>query len=481
MKRLHIDTDVPNYPSGKWSWDEEADCLKFMPHSEMGEAGERFVQTNGFKFLRTLDEKEETVFRQKYVRPGARYDLETIGLDDVRDLVLFMMPKEFLTMKFVRFVHQPAVHRLFHALIIYFNYFLQLVEFILIRRDETTVASRQMQTHQTSEVKRIWSMYLSQYRLLVARNYSIILKSEGDLKQFYHTKEIVHITANIEDRAFQNQFLAFTIQVVWITLHRRAYFVIEMEMNRLFFSEQFLLNVRQYPEFTPVERSFLYGRNSKIVNYRYQRSPLTQELMNIADEDLPILWIGERIYRGTDARISELELEYMVPGVQLYMADISHGILGHPKSLYNTILSLDWPSVRYANFSMNYDPYYIVRQPNLHIPNLNTRTVRRMSKSLQQFFKLYSIYEQTSDEVILNWVNRAKVIKHYKAGKSLDGVAKRPTEYPKDTRDVNQIVDKFIDTMGKLRKEIVKDTEPADRVNAAPHYVIKGDERYFRK
>jgi len=51
----------------------------------------------------------------------------------------------------------------------------------------------------------------------------------------------------------------------------------------------------------------LYGRNNKIVNYRTQISPLIQELEHVAEEDMPILWIGERKYRGTDVRIAEME------------------------------------------------------------------------------------------------------------------------------------------------------------------------------
>ncbi|TDG50590.1 hypothetical protein AWZ03_002894 [Drosophila navojoa] len=484
MKRIHIDTAVPNYPSGKWTWDEAGDCLKFVSHSELGEAGERYIDTNGYKFLRTIDQHEETVFRQVYVRPGARYDLDTIGLHDVRDLVLFMMPKEFLTLKFVAFIHQPDVHRLLHSLILYFNYFLQLVEFILIRRDELSGNKAQVQSEQTNEVKRIWSTYLGQYRLLVARNYSVILKSEGDLKKYYHTKEIVHISSKIKDRAFHSQFLAYATQVVWITLHRRAYFIIEMEMNRLFRSEYFLMNRKEYPEFTPVERSLLYGRNCKIVNYREQRSPLIQELLHVADEDMPILWIGERMYRGSDHRIAELELEYMVPDMQLYMVDISHGILGHPKTLYNTILALDWPSVRYSNFSLNYDPYYMIRQPELHIPNINDMALRRMSKNLEHYYKIFRIYEQASKAVLMNWVNRVKVLDYYHTGGVLHTLERScELQLKSDTRQVHEIVEQFKDTMGRLRKKKVKTMGDVDQTNAAPDekpdYVLKGDDVYF--
>ncbi|KAH8383838.1 hypothetical protein KR009_010859 [Drosophila setifemur] len=453
MKRVHVDNYTPKYYSGKWSWDAEKDGLNFEPHSDLTDARERYIITNGFKFLRTINQEEELIFRQAYVRAESTYDSDTVVINDIRDLVLFLMPSEFLTHRFVEFMHRPAVHRLLHALMIYFEYFLRMVEFVLVRRDEL---AGQIQSQQTIEMKKTFSIHLSQYRILVARNYSVLLKGEGDMALYYHLKEIVNISDTSRDKVFHEQFLAVSTQMVWICMHRRAYNVIEMEMNRLFRSDHFVMARPEYLSFTPAETSLLYGPNCKNVNYRTQVSPLVQELEHVADVDMPILWIGERKYRGTDTRILEMELEYIVPGPQLRLIDVAHGILGHPKRLYNTILELDWPSVRYSNFSTLFDPYHIIRQPHLDIPKMDSDKLRKMSEHYDHFYKVYRIYEPHSVEILKKWLRRDKLIQFYRSGGILlTNVLSRAEKELKDTTpalDVGTIIANYFKVKARLRK-----------------------------
>ncbi|ALC41150.1 CG14689 [Drosophila busckii] len=475
MKRIYADNYVPKYQSGKWSWDSESEGLHFEAHHDLEHARERFIETCGYNFLRTVNQEEEMIFRQEFMRSETTHDADTIVINDVRDLVLFFMPKEFLSLKFLNFMHQPAVHRLLHALIIYFEHYLRLVEFVLIRRDELTGHAAQIQSEQTNEIKRTLSIYLSQYRMLVARNYSIIVKGEGDMKKFYHTKEIVNISSPIKDKLFYEQFMAVATQIVWITMHRRAYHVIEMEMSRLFRSEHFVSNRPGYPKFSPVERCLLYGRNNKMKNYRAQTSPLVQELKNVADEDTPILWIGERKYRGTDLRIAEIELEYIVPGPQLYMIDMARGILGHPKSLYDTILTLDWPSVRYANYSLEDDPHQLLRQPYIRLPNINEQTLRRMQKQYEHFFNLHRIYEPTSIEVLRKWFRREEILNFYRSGGMLTNITLRCENElvsQKYGEPVEEIMTKYRKAVTKFRKRKSVTNKKAEKT---------GDDYYFEE
>ncbi|XP_023164393.1 uncharacterized protein LOC111595068 [Drosophila hydei] len=456
MKRIHVGTSAPKYQSGKWTWEEKTQSLRFQPYSDLEDANERFIDTNGFKFLRTINQEEELIFRQVFARPITSYDGDTVVLNDVRDLVLFMMPHEFLSTMFVEFMHRPAVHRLLHALIIYFEHFLRMVEFLLIRRDELAGNMAQVQSEQTNELKRIFSCNLSHFRMLVARNYSLIVMGESDMQKFYHTKPVVNISSTIKDRGFHEHFLAVATQIIWITMHRRAYFIIEMEMNRLFRSEHFLMNRTQYPNFSTVERSLLYGRNSKIFNCRVQNSPMIQELQHVADEDMPILWIGERRYRGNDQRIASVEMEYLIPEAQLHLVDISHGILGHPKNLYNTILSLDWPSVRFANYSEQHDPFNLLRQPSIKLPNINELQMRKMAKQYDQFYKVFRIYETFSHQTLSNWKNRDNIINYYCSGGILKNIYVRCEEQlttVEERPDVAKIVTNYFDVIFRLRKK----------------------------
>ncbi|KAH8371944.1 hypothetical protein KR093_009426 [Drosophila rubida] len=480
MIRIHADSFTPKYKSGKWSWDKNTDALHFQPHSDLEDANDRFIETNGYRFLRMINQEEEVIFRKLFTRSPVTYDTDIVVINDVRDLVLFMMPKEFLTKKFLDFMHKPPVHRLVHALIIYFEYFLRLVEFLLIRRDELSGNMAQVQSEQTNEMKRIFSSYLSQYRMLVARNYSIIIMGEGDMAAYYHTIPIVNISTKIKDKYFHEQFLAVAIQIIWISMHRRAYFIIEMEMNRLFRSEHFLMNNPQYLKFTPSERSLLYGRNNKMVNYRAQCSPMIQELTNVSDEDLPILWIGERKYRGDDYRIHELELEYIVPGPQLRMIDISHGILGHPKRLYDTMLRLDWSKVRFNNFSKLHDPYHLVRQPNLRMPNIDEMKLRRLAKNYEHFYKIFRIYEPFDNDHIIQWTQREKILQAFcKAGIHLDIFSLCESQLTQEEkRNVPQIISKYYNVIYKFRKKSHIFLGDATSTNKKS-FKFRGNDRFF--
>lgn len=455
MKRIYPLGSPKAHHSGIWLWDNKTDKIHFEPHKDLIQKKERYIETNGYEFIRTITLDEEKVFRQEYSKVETRPDSNMISINDVRDLVLFLMPKEFLTKRFLDFMHRPAVHRLLHALIIYFEYFLRLVEFVLIRRDELAGDGANIQSEQSNDMKRIFSTHLSQYRLLVARNYSVILKGEGDMEEFYHMKKIVYISSSIRDMHHHEQFLAVAIQIVWITMHRRAYNVIEMEMNRLFRSEHFMLNRPEYLKFTSAERSLLYGRNNRIVNYRQQLSPLALELTNVADEDLPILWIGERKYRGTNIRIATIELEYIVPDTQLNFIDVAHGILGHPKRFYDTMLHLHWPAVRKANFSIDNDPYYFIRQPKLRIRYLNDKNVSEVGKYHESYFKIFQIYKPCPREIISKWLQRDKRILLSQHGQIGDDIYERCQQELNSTSfgpSVQQITDKYLKDISILRK-----------------------------
>ncbi|KAH8241932.1 hypothetical protein KR038_000780 [Drosophila bunnanda] len=459
MKRVHKDNYVPKYKSGIWSWDSEKDCLKFHAHNDLENARERYISTNGVKFLRTIDQEEELIYRQEFSRPTNSFAADVVAIPDIRDLVLYLMPDEFLSYKFIEFMHQPQVEELVHSLIIYFEYFLRMVEFVMIRRDEISGQMAQMQSEQTNDMKRTLSVYLSQYRMLVARNYCEILGDKDNMAKFYHLNMVVKYSDTTGDKHFHEKFLAVLVQIVWICMYRRAYFVIEMEVNRLFRSEHFVSAHDKYPVFSPTERSFLYGRNNKNVNYRSQESPLVQELKLVPPEDLPILWIGKRKYRGTDRRIAEMELEYIVPGPQLCLIDVAHGILGHPKYLYNTLLHLDWPSVRYSNFSEEFDPYHIIRQPHLQVPKLDELKMRKMCENYDQFYDILNVFDPVSHFQICKWLRRKMTIKLYRSGGLLTNVVSRCEKELSSTYTgprVDQIVSHYIADISKKRKDDAK-------------------------
>lgn len=62
----------------------------------------------------------------------------------------------------------------------------------------------------------------------------------------------------------------------------------------------------------------------------------------------------------------------MTDPAQLYLVDVQHGILGHPKYLYDTMLNINWIAVRKEKYTKYYDPYRLVRQPYLQLPDVKT-------------------------------------------------------------------------------------------------------------
>lgn len=407
MIRIHTDDFVPRYVNGHWVWNEENETFKFNSRYEATKnaAKEEFVVTGGYKFLASLNQLEELTFREDYQRSAKSSDVDVVTSHDVLNLVTFLAPDEMMNKNFLQLINSFAVRHLLKALVLYFSYFLKVVEFVLIRRDEKTST---LPSDENTQLKVILSSHLIQYRLLVARAYSTIIKGEGDVKKLHHIQPFIKISKATSDRTLYEQLLAFCTQFIWITMHRRAYDVIDFEMNRLFRSEHFKLTRNEKIRFTATEARLLYGKNYRRHDYRNQSSPLIQELINVEKHNLPILWLGKRKYRGTDLRIKAIELEFVVSTAQSGIISASRGILGHPRHLYNTLLEPDWEAIRFSNYSKDYDPYYIVTQPSLKIPDLNEEEIRKLSETYDSYYTLATRTEFWSDEQINKWMRRSR-------------------------------------------------------------------------
>lgn len=102
----------------------------------------------------------------------------------------------------------------------------------------------------------------------------------------------------------------------------------------------------------------------------------------------------------------ELELEYVTADAQLSFIDCHHGILGNPKHLYNTMLALDWHSVRKEQFTKQYDPYQLVRSPFLRKPTYENFT--------KQYVQL-NVYIQNGSHLFLFFLHsHAKNTPYYR-------------------------------------------------------------------
>ncbi|XP_061393937.1 protein phosphatase 1 regulatory subunit 36-like [Musca vetustissima] len=420
-----------------------------------GEINEEYIIVGGHKFKRTMDQVEAMIFRQEFERPDNTHDADVILVQDIKNLVLFLAPTQMTTKPFVSFLNTESVHSLLKALIIYFEYFLKVLQFILIRREEMMGEKARMQNQDSIEIKRIFSANISQHRLLLAREYSRILLGNGDMKKFYHMKPVVNISLSTKDQQFHESFLAFCTVLVWIATERRSLTVINWEIDRLFRSEHFAL-VHCNLGLSNVEARLLYGKHYKRCNYRAQSSPLIQELANVESQNLPLLWVGERKYRGYDIRIAEIELEYIVPSSQLCLIDVSHGILGRPKKLYDTMLHIKWEAVHKENYNEHYDPYRIIRQTYLNIPQMDAEKRRKYCQTYESYYQLKYFNELWPKNMIEKWIKRNSVIGYFKTDGMLTDIrmkCNKELENNSYGRTVEEIIEDFLSRKEKLRKK----------------------------
>ncbi|XP_075165363.1 uncharacterized protein LOC142237819 [Haematobia irritans] len=430
------------------------ECFVPRQQAETAAIDERFITIGGYTFLKELDKVQEMIYCQEFQRSEFTHDADVILIQDIKNLVLYLAPSEIVTKDFVNFINTETVHSMLKALIIYFEHFLKLMEFIMIRRDETTGEKAKMQSKESTEIKRIFSAHLTQYRILLAREYSNILLGDGEMKMFYHTKPVVNISRTMKDLRFHEGFLAFCTLVVWVACHRQNFDAIVVEMNRLFRSEHFTLSRPKY-KLKDGEASLLYGKNYKRCNYRAQNSPLIQELTNVDNENLPIFWIGHRKYRGNNLRISQIEYEFIVPSSQLSLLDgVTHGILGRPKKLYDTMLNIKWNAV-FDEYYHKYDPYNVLVQPYLQIPKLDEKEPKTF-KSFEPYYNLVHSTELWDREMLKKWIRRDAIINYFKTEGMLTTVWLKCRKEVEDTShgpSVDEIIMKFLLRKEKMRKK----------------------------
>lgn len=363
MCRKQISIFIPKYPYGVWTLKESELC--FMPEPIMDKSADEI-------FKRSITPAEELLFETQFRRGSCSRDGDVVTIQDIKDVVLFLAKPKRLTATFIDFFHTETVDTFLNDLVIYFEYYLQLLEFMVIRRDEMRGPEWKLRSTDSDCVEYMLSEYMTQYRILLGRSYSRIILGQGDVRTFHHMANGMHQSYSGKDQLFTELFFACCKQFVWIAHHRRVQNEIDYEFDRLFRSEYFQLD-RNGTKFcrslAAHERRLLYGRADVKMQVFRQQSPLILELMRMRTQHLEVLWLADHKYEGHDLRMQQLEYEYTLPDAQLFLANVQHGILGHPIRLYSKMLELDWMAVRREKFSLDYDPYRLIRQAFLQIPD----------------------------------------------------------------------------------------------------------------
>lgn len=218
------------YKNGLWTWQSPYDdCdrldakLKFNSHTNgstvKGNSADKKDDPHdddftlvGLTFADYIDEAEEKIFREIFQRSSSFYDGDVITIQDVKNLALFLV-KSATTCDLIEFLHTSEFDEFLHATIFYMDHFLLILEFLLIRRDETALEGKVKDTL-SMRVERFLSKQLSDRRLLMAREYAKMLEKKRRSKK--------KLTAE-KDLMFYECLIDFSIQCTFIAMHRRAF------------------------------------------------------------------------------------------------------------------------------------------------------------------------------------------------------------------------------------------------------------------
>lgn len=218
---------VPKYENGKWIWNEISKKFEFKPNRNKQNSSIVRDPTTSVVFKNNITQIEEMTFIRKFQRFSKSRDSDVIILQDIKDLVLFLASFDRLPKNFIDFFHANTTDEFLSDLIIYFAYFLKLWEFLLIGRDEASCESKQNPRNaDTERIESLLSEYLSQYRLMLARDYSKLLLGENDSSPFHHMKNKMNTSYSEKDRNLFETLLSFSIEIVWIAMHRKKYKII---------------------------------------------------------------------------------------------------------------------------------------------------------------------------------------------------------------------------------------------------------------
>lgn len=226
LRLYNVSTTIPQYVSGQWTWLNRSECIRFqqnpidkLPDCALPAPRLKF----GIQFKDYMDEVEEDLFLEQFARPDFSKDSDVITIQDIKNVALFTAPRNAFSRNFIKFVHLPTVDEFFNDLIIYFEHFLKLVEFLIIRRDEVKTKILDMRS---VRLEQMLAEYLVQHRLLLAREYAKIVIGFKDTGKFHHLANKSKQSKTEKDSAFYETFVCFCTRIVWIAMHRKSYAVI---------------------------------------------------------------------------------------------------------------------------------------------------------------------------------------------------------------------------------------------------------------
>ncbi|XP_026747135.1 uncharacterized protein LOC113508356 isoform X2 [Trichoplusia ni] len=283
------------YEDGHWVWDDNAQALAFV--SDIPPKLIETIQmtakapTGNIEFRDDVDLIEQIRYRRRYQRKLKPGQPDVITLQDIKDIALYTAPVSILSPMLINVLHIPTTERFLRALILCCAYYLQVADEMAIRMIELDTKVR---TPDCEHIENEYRDNLADLRVLVAKEYCIML--------------------------------------------------IELETHRIFKSEIFneiehTLKTGYISKMIAEEQAVLLGpcvrRQDKKLN---TRSPLMNEVFCHRPIDYRLLGLGVVKYPETTNRLQYLHVAVSGPEEILMESHFTLGIIGMPRSGFDTML-----------------------------------------------------------------------------------------------------------------------------------------------
>ncbi|XP_015832912.1 uncharacterized protein LOC660702 isoform X1 [Tribolium castaneum] len=337
----------PPFANGYWVWDEASNGLAFisrdvkettpgLPAAGATQPAKK-DKMGQIRFKDTVDNLGLAQFRRIYQRRIKPTEPQIVTIQDIKDVAIFTALRADLTPEFIDFMHTQRMDEFLRTLIVYFQYYFQVWDNLILRREE---AKRKLRQPIVTVLENIVRDNLADLRSMVARNYGFILMGLEDTFKYYHMGNRNNVSLSDKDRHLHECLLSMAAKIVWIALLRKNFTVIEIELNRLFRTEIFntMSRIRQSTFQTNAEENrVLLGKAFTQEKKLKHRSPAVQELI-FDNHCYKMLAIGLLQVEPVAERIAYLEAAYTAPEEILFDIQVGVGILGLSKDYLNPIL-----------------------------------------------------------------------------------------------------------------------------------------------
>ncbi|KAG5347729.1 PPR36 phosphatase, partial [Acromyrmex charruanus] len=290
-----------------------------------------------------LSDSEKIRFRKNYLRKVTPDEPDIIILQDIKDLVLFLLLTS-VSPQFINFFHLPIVDRFLRALIIYFQRFVQIWEDLIHERAATMKKAPNplARGHRSGYANDLHTL-----RCVLGREYADLLLGCRYGPRYHHmitdTKRTATQSQGEKDLRIFEALISVAHRVVWIALQRKHFTLIEIELHRLLRTETYNTAQRQsgsqlIQDMLEDDIRILHGSETTMKTRKLLRnSPLPHELM-YGDCDYRLLSLGVADIDIHHPKIAHLRNALLVDEEKLSRLGIEVGILGHNRSDYDIML-----------------------------------------------------------------------------------------------------------------------------------------------